>query len=138
MNEIVAAPLTEMTSKLDNLHAFFIVLLVVVLAAIGIFGYVILKMILETKERAEMRNSQIEKAVQSSMGAIHAVDELKIITENHIKQYYEQKQELKSELSEFKSALKEDVQELKRVDEKIFAKIDEASKTFINYLANHH
>jgi len=131
MTEIITTPLVEITSKLNELHAFFIILLIVILAVIGGFGYIILKMIIATKERAEMRNNQIEKAMQSSSCAINAVEELKIIVETHIKEHFKYEEFLKSEFKEFKQDLKANVQDLKKVDSKIFDKIDEIRQTFI-------
>jgi hypothetical protein len=137
MNEIIT-PITEITSKLNDLHAFFIMLLVVVLAAIGIFGYVVIKMILATKDRAEMRNNQIETSIHNSICALNAVEELKIIFEHHIKEHYEHEKGLKAEFNEFKCDLKNNVQELKNVDEKIFDRINELHKTFVSYLTKNH
>ena len=124
MTEMITTPLSEMTSRMDNLQIFFIMLLIVILAAIGIFGYVVIRMILATKERAEMRNKQIENAVRTAMCAINAVDEFKVILENQNKHIYDE------------------ISGLKLVDGKIFDridgvkdKIDEVKDIFIKFLS---
>jgi len=122
--EVITAPLADITSKVNDLQAFFILLLIVVLAAIGAFAFVVIRMVLGTKERAETRNSQIE-------GTVHAVEELKVIVQTHIENYYRQ-------IEEFKTSLKDNVQDLKNTDKEIFKKIDEASNKFIDFLSNRH
>jgi len=118
MTELITTPLTEMTSKINELEAFFIILLIVVLVAIGVFGFVVIKMIIATRDRAELRNEQITKAVQSSMCAINAVEELKVILETHINHCYGE------------------TKELKQVDIRIFDKIEEVRDMVIKYLVD--
>jgi len=116
MTEMITTPIAEMTSRMDSLQIFFIMLLIVILAAIGIFGYVVIKMTIATRERAETRNKQIEKAVQTAMVAINAVEELKVIVETQNKHYHEE------------------IKDLKLVDIRIFDKIEEIKDKVVEYL----
>ena len=114
--EAIATHITEITGKLNDLQAFFIMLLIVILAAIGIFGYVVMKMILDTKERTETRNKQIENAMQTAMCAINIVEEQKMIFENYIKHNHEE------------------IKDLRQVDVRIFDEIKEFKNMFIRHL----